>query len=305
MKKTQLKRRTRLVTHAPRAPQCSTAREMASVEAGGLLAPLRSRGWLYGACAGVALAGVVGTSVLAFSDEAPTSVKTTDAQGRPQKIGAAGLKLIEEFEGLELTGYVLGDGKCTIGYGHAIPIEEKPAAACKAWTITNAQAEEFLKEDTERFADGINEYFTRSFNQNQFDALMSFSYNVGQAYQKYEWPKDAPDTYFPGVMIQYVNPAQFREGLTRRRQAEIALFQNPSEPEVATSIANSPAVEPTIDAPAVPVPVETPAPEEPIAEVPAAPAVEPVEPAVQLPTVVVTQFPEITPLFSGGLSARN
>jgi len=284
MKETQMRRRSRLLARsAPRAPQCTVA--------------------------GMALLGVAGTSILASAEDLPFRLPFTDSQGRPQKIGAAGLKLIQEFEGLELTGYVLDDGMCTIGYGHAIPLSEKPAAECKQWTITNAQAEEFLKQDTERFANELNTYFTRSFTQNQFDALMSFSYNLGYVYEKWEWPKDAPDSYFPGVMILYTNPAWAKEGLTRRRQAEIALFENPNQP-AADAVAEPAQTIPTTAFPAgespetapvtefqVPGEFNQPTTTEPVVEQ------APVAPAAEVPTVVVTQFPAIPPLFTGGLSA--
>jgi len=254
--------------------------------------------WLLSAITGVALSAMVGSSLLAEAYPIPDGVPATDSSGRSQQVGSAGLKLIEEFEGLELTGYVLGDGMCTIGYGHAIPISEKPAAACKSWTISQAEAEEFLRQDVARFGDNLNTYFTRSFSQNQFDALTSFSYNVGYAYEKYDWPKDAPDSYFPGVMIQYVNPPQFREGLTKRRKAEIALFQNPSGPEVVESITNSPA-EPTLDA------TETPAPAPAAPEVSAPAPAAPVDTGqVEVPAPAVIQLPDVTPLFAGGISAR-
>jgi len=257
------------------------------------------KGWVVSTVAGIALTGITGTAMLAY-EEVPTSLPITDAQGRAQKVGQAGLNLIEQFEGLELTGYVLGDGMCTIGYGHAIPIAEKPAAECKSWTITNAQAEEFLRQDVQRFGDNINDYFCRSFNQNQFDALVSFSYNVGYAYEKYEWDCNAPDTYFPGVMIQYVNPPQFREGLTKRRKAEIALFENPNGPAAAVdtnSAPAEPAPQPSVTEPAPAAPAPEPAPEP-------EPAPAPAPQQADVPTVVVTMFPEIAPLISGGLSAR-
>jgi lysozyme len=161
-----------------------------------------------------------------------------DASGKNQSIGPSGLHLIESFEGLELTGYVLGDGMCTIGYGHAVPLTEISTADCKNWTITQAEAEGFLKEDTERFSDAVNTYFTRSFTQCQFDALVSFAYNVGYAWQKYDWSTSPEDSYFPGVMIQYTNPPQFKAGLLRRRQAEIDVF-NSTNCEIPGSTSSS------------------------------------------------------------------
>jgi len=260
---------------------------------------IRQKPWFRGAVAGIALSAIVGTSVLAFADDLPLNLPATDAQGNRQVLGEAGKALIKEYEGIELDGYLLGDGMCTIGYGHAVSLNEISKADCKAWHITEAEAEEYLKKDSLKFSEPLNDYFDRSFTQNQFDALMSFSYNTGFAYQKYEWPKDAPDSYFPGVMIQYTNPPQYKEGLTRRRKAEIALFENPQQP--AADVVAQPAPQqptasrfapanPAANNPTVNTPVET------------APTQAPAQ--VDVPTVTVTQFPEIAPMFSGGFSAR-
>jgi GH24 family phage-related lysozyme (muramidase) len=187
-----------------------------------------------------------------------------------------GIDLIKQYEGFELKGYLLGDGMCTIGFGHAVPVAQRPD--CTSWTITEAEALDFLTADSIKFSGPINEYFTREFNQNQFDALVSFSYNTGFAYQKYEWPKDAPDSYFPNVMIQYVNPPQFRAGLTRRRQAEIALFEDTNLPAPSAG-AQSGSVPPA--------------------------AIDPGSSTTstqESPSGQTTQFPPIQPLFLGGLN---
>jgi len=153
-------------------------------------------------------------------DDPAAILASTDGD---RSIGEKGIELITQFEGVKLDGYLLGDGVCTIGYGHT----RAETAGCKDWHITQEEAEAFLAQDVQKYADEVNDYFTRDFNQNQFDALVSFTYNVGAAFKKYGWPKDAPDSYFPGVMIQYTNPPKFKAGLKKRRQAEIALFETP------------------------------------------------------------------------------
>ena len=82
-----------------------------------------------------------------------------------------GISLIKEFEGLRLKAYKCPGGVWTIGYGHTAGV--KPGIV-----ITKAQAEEYLKADLiafEMYLNGLG----LALNQNQFDALVSFIYNVG------------------------------------------------------------------------------------------------------------------------------
>ena len=87
------------------------------------------------------------------------------------KTSPKGIALIKEFEGLRLKAYKCPGGVWTIGYGHTADV--KPGMV-----ITEAQAEEYLKADLiafERYLNGLG----LALNQNQFDALVSFIYNVG------------------------------------------------------------------------------------------------------------------------------
>lgn len=87
------------------------------------------------------------------------------------KTSPKGIALIKEFEGLRLKAYKCPGGVWTIGYGHTAGV--KPGMV-----ITEAQAEEYLKADLiafERYLNGLG----LALNQNQFDALVSFIYNVG------------------------------------------------------------------------------------------------------------------------------
>ena len=86
-------------------------------------------------------------------------------------ISPKGIALIKEFEGIRLKAYKCPGGVWTIGYGHTAGV--KPGMV-----ITEAQAEEYLKADLiafERYLNGLG----LDLNQNQFDALISFIYNVG------------------------------------------------------------------------------------------------------------------------------
>lgn len=87
------------------------------------------------------------------------------------KTSPKGIALLKEFEGLRLKAYQCPGGVWTIGYGHTAGV--KPGML-----ITKAQAEEYLKADLiafERYLNGLG----LALNQNQFDALVSFIYNVG------------------------------------------------------------------------------------------------------------------------------
>ena len=87
------------------------------------------------------------------------------------KTSPKGIALIKEFEGLRLKAYLCPGGVWTIGYGHTAGVKS-------GMVITKAQAEEYLKADLiafERYLNGLG----LALNQNQFDALVSFIYNVG------------------------------------------------------------------------------------------------------------------------------
>ena len=89
------------------------------------------------------------------------------------KISQKGLDLIKNFEGLELKAYKDSVGILTIGYGST------GSHVKSGMTITAEQAEELLKQDVSRFEKGVNDLVKVSLTQNQFDALVSFSFNLG------------------------------------------------------------------------------------------------------------------------------
>lgn len=138
-----------------------------------------------------------------------------------RKIGQAGLKLIMEFEGCRLAAYQCAAGVWTIGYGHT-------AGVYSGMTITQAQAEEYLKQDVAKFEKYVNNAtyvpITASLTQNQFDALVSFAYNCGAGNVK-KLCKGRTAAQIATAMLQY-NKAAGKElaGLTKRRKAEQKLF---------------------------------------------------------------------------------
>ena len=134
-----------------------------------------------------------------------------------------GISLIQKFEGCELEAYQCSAGVWTIGYGHTKDVVE-------GMTITKEQAEQMLVDELHEYENYINEYVTVALSQNQFDALVSWVYNLGPANLK------------ASTMLKVLNsgkyedvPAQMKrwnkaggkvlEGLIRRREAEACLFQ--------------------------------------------------------------------------------
>lgn len=89
-------------------------------------------------------------------------------------ISERGLNLIKSFEGCRLSSYKCPSNKWTIGYGHT-------QGVCEGMVITQEQADKFLFEDVQRFVNAVNQYQSRfNFNQNEYDALVSFTYNCGE-----------------------------------------------------------------------------------------------------------------------------
>lgn len=143
-----------------------------------------------------------------------------------RRIGQAGLALIKQFEGCRLIAYQCSAGVWTIGYGHT-------AGVYKGMKITQAQADAFLKQDIAKFEKYINNPsyvpFTDKLNQNQFDALVSFAFNLGQGNVK-KLCTGRVMNQIPSAMQQYCKAAgKTLPGLQRRRKAEAALYNKKVE----------------------------------------------------------------------------
>ena len=96
------------------------------------------------------------------------------------QVSQAGIDLIKKHEGLRLRSYLCPAGVWTIGYGTTGPQIKK------GMVITQAEAERFLANDLIRFTNGVlNACFPKLPSQNELDAFVCFSYNVGLgAFQK-------------------------------------------------------------------------------------------------------------------------
>ena len=133
-----------------------------------------------------------------------------------------GLALIKKFEGCELEAYKCPAGVWTIGYGHIKGVQEGDV-------ITEQQADDMLVEELEEYENYIHNLVNCPLNQNQFDALVSWVYNLGSSnLQASTLLKVLNAGDYAGVPAQMLrwNKAggKVLEGLTRRRQAEADLF---------------------------------------------------------------------------------
>jgi GH24 family phage-related lysozyme (muramidase) len=129
-----------------------------------------------------------------------------------------GLELIKKFEGCKLTSYQLpGEEKYTVGYGH-YGVE-------KGLTITQAKADEYLIKDLATAENQVNKYSTiYNFNQNQFDALVSFAYNIGSIKQLTKEGTRTKKQIGEAILLYNKSGGKVLKGLVNRRIAEQTLY---------------------------------------------------------------------------------
>ena len=138
------------------------------------------------------------------------------------KTSPKGIALIKEFEGLRLKAYKCPGGVWTIGYGHTTGV--KPGMV-----ISEAQAEEDLKADLIAFERYLN-VLGLALNQNQFDALVSFIYNVGtgnfsSSTLLRKVRANPQDNSIMDEFLRWVySKGRVLPGLQRRRLAEMKLY---------------------------------------------------------------------------------
>ena len=137
-------------------------------------------------------------------------------------ISQKGIDLIKTFEGCKLFAYRDSVGIPTIGYGHTKDVK-------MGMSITQKQAEEFLKGDikpVERLLNGMGINYT----QNQFDALTSWIFNLGEGnFKKSTMYKNIvarkSDVEITDQMVKWVNAGgRPLLGLKKRRVAEANMF---------------------------------------------------------------------------------
>ena len=142
------------------------------------------------------------------------------------KASDACVQLIKTFEGLSTTAYVCPAGVLTIGYGHTGGVE-------KGQVVTEKQATVLLMEDLASVAAEVTCILGGTqVGQNEFDALCSFTFNLGAgSLRKSTLLKKLKAGDRKGAAYEFLkwNRAGVRvlDGLTRRREAEKRLFETP------------------------------------------------------------------------------
>jgi len=141
-----------------------------------------------------------------------------------RKITQDGLDFIQDVEGCKLYAYLDTGGVYTIGVGHTGP------EVVKGLTCSMEQALQWLKEDSEEAQEGIRKLVKGLLTQNQFNALVSFVFNVGVgAFSKSTMLKLINKGDFDGAANEFPkwNKDNGKEilGLTKRRILEQAVFE--------------------------------------------------------------------------------
>lgn len=133
-----------------------------------------------------------------------------------------GINLIKSFESLRLEAYRCPAGIYTIGYGHT-------AGVRRGDVIDEQKAEQLLAEDLRKFEAVVNRVCP-GINQNQFDALVSFTFNLGETnlckstlLKRVKINPNGRSIYMEFLRWNRAN-GEVLAGLTRRRRAEADLY---------------------------------------------------------------------------------
>jgi|TARA_R110001592_G_scaffold86435_1_gene254971 lysozyme len=146
--------------------------------------------------------------------------------GVRMKTSAEGIALIKKFEGCELEAYQCSASVWTIGYGHTAGVKEGD-------TCTQGESDVLLQEDLEDFEATIQKLVNVPLKQNEFDALVSWVYNLGGTnlrnstlLQRINDDSDSSRADIPYQMKRWNRAGgKVLEGLVRRREAEAMLWQ--------------------------------------------------------------------------------
>jgi GH24 family phage-related lysozyme (muramidase) len=141
------------------------------------------------------------------------------------RVSQRGIDLIKKFEGIRLKSYVCPAGVLTIGYGHT------GSDVTPNMQITEQEAERLLWKDTESAQQAVSSFVSARLNQNEYDALVSFTFNIGStAFVNSTLLRllnhGAERDVVAGEFMRWVKAGSNEAvpGLVRRREAEKALF---------------------------------------------------------------------------------
>lgn len=134
-----------------------------------------------------------------------------------------GVELIKHFEGCRLEAYLCPAGIWTIGYGHTLDVKEGDR-------VDQEAAEAFLIEDLEEFEDHVQRLVEVDLSQDQFDALVSWTFNLGYgnlaASTLLAKLNDGLYDEVPEQIKRWTRAGgRVLEGLVKRRNAEAALWE--------------------------------------------------------------------------------
>lgn len=154
------------------------------------------------------------------------------------KASKAAYDLIKRFEELRLEAYLCPAGRWTIGWGHTAYAEPGQA-------ISEAEAEQLLHDDVQPLESLISAAVTVPIEQHEFDALVSFCFNVGRGnFTKSTLLRRLNAGDHAGAAAEFARwtmagarivgqPPRTLPGLVARRAAELAMFQGAGETEVS------------------------------------------------------------------------
>jgi len=139
------------------------------------------------------------------------------------QISQQGVELIKHFEGCRLEAYLCPAGIWTIGYGHTLDVKEGDR-------VDQEAAEAFLIEDLEEFEDHVQRLVEVDLSQDQFDALVSWTFNLGYgnlaASTLLAKLNDGLYDEVPEQIKRWTRAGgRVLEGLVKRRNAEAALWE--------------------------------------------------------------------------------
>ena len=144
------------------------------------------------------------------------------------KTSSKGKAIIKQYEGFRAKPYLCPAGVPTIGYGATYYADGRKVTLRDA-AISEADADKLLDKMLGKYEDAVNRYVQVPMTQNQFDALVSFCYNLGQeALRKSTLLKKLNNEDYKGAADQFLRwnraGGKVLAGLTKRRTDERKLF---------------------------------------------------------------------------------